>query len=137
MTVTIQISAGELIDRLSILEIKMSKIKDTQKLLHVSHEHNTTNLAFKSLYDGLQEERQPTISELAIKVKEINSLIWDVEDGIRDHERRADFGPSFIELARKVYHYNDERAALKRQINELLGSEIIEEKSYTDYKSCQ
>ena len=73
------------------------------------------------------------LGQLTAALKKVNEALWQIEDEIRDCERSGDFGPRFIELARAVYHSNDERAALKRQINELLGSDIVEEKSYAAY----
>jgi hypothetical protein len=73
------------------------------------------------------------LAELTAKLTEVNEALWDIEDAIRVCERAGDFGPSFVELARSVYHRNDHRAAVKRKINELLGSKLIEEKSYAAY----
>jgi hypothetical protein len=73
------------------------------------------------------------LDALTAQLKQVNEALWEIEDGIRDCERERDFGPKFVELARSVYHSNDRRAALKRQINELLGSKLIEEKSYAAY----
>jgi hypothetical protein len=77
----------------------------------------------------------PALDELASRLRTVNEKLWDIEDAIRRCERDQNFGPEFIELARAVYHTNDVRAALKREINELLGSAIVEEKAYVDYSA--
>jgi tetratricopeptide (TPR) repeat protein len=127
--VVVEIALGELLDKITILEIKRERIADATKLRHVEVE-----LA------ALQAVRQDTLAAseplaaLTGELKAANELLWRVEDDIRDCERRKDFGPRFIELARSVYRHNDRRAALKRQINELLGSLLIEEKAYAPYE---
>jgi hypothetical protein len=123
-TLAVPISPGELLDKISILEIKIERIADRAKQENVGHE-----LAI------LSEVRQalPQTAELApltADLKSVNARLWDVEDAIRDCERRQDFGPDFVELARSVYRQNDRRSSLKRQINELFGSRLIEEKAY-------
>lgn len=129
MSVMTPVSWGELIDKFTILEIKLERIRDPTKVANVGRERQAIlpmrNQALRS-HPGLTE------SESALKA--INEEIWGVEDEIRDCERRQEFGTRFIELARAVYHTNDRRALVKRQINELLGSELVEEKSYQSYQ---
>jgi hypothetical protein len=130
--VQVEIAPGELLDKITILEIKRERITDAGKLSNVQVE-----LA------ALQAVRQealaasPQLAALTAELKAANELLWQVEDDIRDCERRKDFGPRFVELARSVYRHNDRRAALKRQINELLGSRLIEEKAYAPYEESQ
>lgn len=128
------VSAGDVVDRLSILTIKMVRMKDPVKLENVKREHNLLRELFDKIYTDLAAHLQMQFAGLSVKLRNVNEKIWDIEDGIRDHERNKDFGPSFVELARGVYHNNDERADLKKEINALVGSNIVEEKSYTDYK---
>lgn len=119
------VSAGELIDRITILQIKRQRIDDPGKLAHVLGE-----LAELSAARGRDVPPSPRLRTLADELREVNGRLWDIEDEIRQCERRQDFGPRFIELARSVYAENDRRSEVKREINLLLGSEIVEEKSY-------
>lgn len=121
-------SPGELIDKITILEIKSERIKDEQKLANVRVELGI-------LSDCLAQNIAPSaeLTSLHKQLREVNEKLWVIEDDIRDCERAKDFGPIFIELARAVYFTNDKRAALKREINLLVSSEIIEEKSYAPY----
>lgn len=121
----IEISNGELLDKLSILEIKRNKIRDPEKLVNVNSEYSL----IKPLADKLIQAVQPQYESLL----DINRLLWDIEDTIRELERSLDFGKVFIETARKVYQLNDERARLKKEINLITKSGLIEEKSYSDY----
>ena len=123
----IPVSWGELLDKIAILEIKTERLggKDAR-----------TNAA-KEL-DLLRETAGPAnaggeVTALVARLKQLNQALWDIEDRIRDHERAGDFGPEFVELARSVYRRNDERGAVKREINLALGSVLIEEKSYKPY----
>lgn len=128
VSVAIEISPGELLDRISILEIKRDRIKDPNKLENVRFElAHLRDAAARTLLPGAE------IGPLTLQLKSINESLWDIEDEIRACEARRDFGTRFIALARSVYRDNDRRAALKKQINVLLGSGIVEEKSYTDY----
>jgi hypothetical protein len=127
-TILVEISAGELIDKIAILEIKAARIEDTEKLRHVRLELTVLCRARDAAIP-----RSAELDELTSRLKAVNELIWQIEDEIRDRERKRDFGPRFIELARSVYRNNDQRADLKRQINHLLGSRLIEEKSYAAY----
>jgi hypothetical protein len=126
--VSIPVAVGELIDKISILEIKSERIKDPAKLRNVISE-----LAVLTDARDNAVERSTNLTLRASELKAVNEALWDIEDEIRVHERNKDFGERFIELARFVYHQNDIRAALKRQINELVGSALVEEKSYEPY----
>ena len=125
----IPVSYGELIDKITILEIKKERIKDQNKLVNIDKELTCLLEVISS------EVMQKGAAELYAKLKEINIKLWDIEDAIRESERRSDFGPGFVQLARAVYYTNDDRSEVKRQINGLLGSDLTEEKSYTDYKT--
>ena len=120
-----EISAGELIDKITILEIKKDKISDKEKLFQVEKE-------LVSLKETLKKNiaDQDLILNLKKDLKDINSKLWEIEDGKRNAEKNNDFGKKFIELARNVYKFNDERAKIKLKINNLLGSRIKEVKSY-------
>ena len=128
MAVTIPVSWGELFDKLTILEIKLCRIKDPQKRANINKELEALRHISESA--GSPE---PALPELVAELRRINGALWDIEDNIRDCERRRDFSATFIELARSVYKTNDHRSEVKRQINQLLGSELIEEKSYESY----
>ncbi len=120
-----EISAGELIDKITILEIKKIKITDTKKLKEVDKELISLNNTMK---DFIKDES--AIVDLKEKLKEINLKLWDIEDGKRKAEKNSDFGNKFIELARNVYKFNDERARIKSEINLILNSNIKEVKSH-------
>jgi predicted nucleic acid-binding Zn-ribbon protein len=123
----VEISNGELLDKFSILEIKMGNISDPSKLTNVEKEYRElTN-------DCTDLLRDLSISTLYSELKSINQELWQVEDDIRECERRKDFGDEFISLARKVYFTNDERARVKKEINLASGSSLVEEKSYQAY----
>jgi hypothetical protein len=126
--IEIAVSAGELVDKVTILEIKAERIPDASRQANIRRE--LAALAAK-LASYLASE--PGLSKLKSDLRALNATLWQVEDDIRDCERRKDFGPRFVELARAVYRTNDRRAALKREIDQLLGSQIIEEKSYEPY----
>jgi uncharacterized protein YukE len=127
-TLKIDVSPGELLDKITILEIKSERIADTEKLANVRHE-----LAlYRGTFEG-QLRATGQLTALLQALKTVNEALWDIEDEIRACEARQDFGNRFIELARSVYRTNDRRASIKRQINILCGSSIIEEKSYTQY----
>jgi len=129
MSITIPVSLGELLDKISILLIKKINIKDQKKLTYITKELNQLNdILEKSNID--KEVITPYLEQL----KQINSKLWNVEDQIREHEKEKIFSQSFIDLARSVYINNDQRAKIKMKINENFDSEIIEVKSYRDYK---
>ncbi|MDX1948746.1 MAG: DUF6165 family protein [Pirellulaceae bacterium] len=128
--VLVEISPGELIDKLTILLIKRDRIADSAKQRHI--------LAELAAIEAARDKSLPLSAELARltgELRAINTALWEIEDAIRLCEREQDFGPRFIELARAVYHQNDQRAALKRQVNELLGAAFSEQKSYADYQA--
>jgi Family of unknown function (DUF6165) len=119
------VAPGELIDKITILEIKSQRIADQEKLANVRAElTDLTEARDRAIFDG--GKLAPLVAEL----KSINESLWQIEDDIRRREREGDFGPRFIELARSVYDNKDHRALVKRRINERLGAKIIEEKSY-------
>ena len=126
--VLVPMSPGELLDKITILRIKAARIKDPQKVANVKHELALLEKTWKDSgaagVDLGTEEANLT---------QVNELLWAVEDDIRDEERAQRFEEKFIELARAVYVTNDERAAIKKRINTLLGSTIVEEKSYQQY----
>ncbi len=120
-----EISAGELVDKITILEIKQNKISDNEKLKEVNKELNSLNDTMRKI---IKDETK--ISEFKKQLKIINLKLWDIEDGKRAAEKNKDFGSNFIQLSRSVYKFNDERAKIKSQINQTLGSNIKEVKSY-------
>jgi hypothetical protein len=128
MPILAPISAGELIDKITILRVKATRIGDPAKEANVRAE-----LALLEATAAQALEASDDLDRLTADLTAINAALWDIEDGKRDHERRQDFGPSFVALARRVYIDNDRRAAVKRAINALAGSEIVEEKSYKPY----
>jgi hypothetical protein len=127
-TIPIEISPGELLDKITILQIKQKQITDSEKLKNV-----TVELA---LLSTSQKKHIPSSDELAILIdslREINQALWNIEDDIRDCERNKDFSDTFTQLARDVYFTNDKRSEIKKEMNVLLGSSIIEVKSYQAY----
>lgn len=118
---------GELIDKLTILQLKSEKITDPEKLKNVRHEQTTLQ---KTADDALPQSAE--LQALWGRLYDVNADLWVIEDDIRACEARGDFGAGFIGLARAVYVTNDQRAAIKKEINILLGSDLIEEKSYYD-----
>ena len=120
-----EISAGELVDKITILEIKKNKISDENKLKEIDKELNSLNNTMDKFI--LEKSKILTFKD---QLKEINLKLWDIEDGKRTAEKNKDFGKIFIELARNVYKFNDERAKIKLKINEILGSNIKEVKSH-------
>ena len=129
MDILIPASAGELIDKITILEIKLKNIVDPVKNRNVSIELEALSKCFE---ENIIQSNE--IEELKTNLKQVNSALWNIEDDIRQCEQAGEFGEQFLELARSVYRQNDKRAALKKEINILLGSSIIEEKSYADYQ---
>lgn len=128
MSLLIPVSWGELLDKITILQIKSERMTDAAKLANV-----------RSELELLEEVRDRQggdpvgLAELVADLREVNGRLWEIEDAIRDCEREQDFGERFIELARSVYFTNDRRADLKYRINRLMGSQVVEEKSYTPY----
>ena len=128
MSIMAPISAGELVDKITILRNKADRIGDPAKEANVRKE--------LAMLEALADEalpKTPEIERLTAELSQVNIALWDIEDGKRDCERRGDFGERFVELARSVYVENDRRAAIKRAINEAAGSDIVEEKSYKPY----
>ena len=123
-----EISVGELLDKISILEIKQKNIKDEQKIKIISKELESLNYTLKKDVHITDE-----IKSLYEDLKKINIKLWNIEDGKRDCERNGDFGEKFIQLARRVYIENDQRARIKNKINKISGSNISEVKSYDEY----
>jgi tetratricopeptide (TPR) repeat protein len=128
-TITVEVAPGELIDKITILEIKRERMSDEKKVRNVRRELEVLEDARAHAVPGSAE-----LTRLTADLKAANKALWDIEDAIRHCERAQDFGPRFIELARSVYRTNDRRAALKREINELLGARFLEEKSYEKYE---
>ena len=126
----IEVSNGELLDKISILELKMLKIEDEDKLVNVKKEFETLNPLCVKLFEKFGGQLQNHYLELA----RINGLLWDIEDWIRDCEREKRFDEEFIQLARSVYVTNDQRSEVKKIINVITNSGLVEEKSYKDYK---
>jgi hypothetical protein len=122
------ISIGELIDKITILQIKAERIGDPAKRANVVRE-----LGLLEAVRDRAAAPSHALQALSAELKTVNEALWDIEDAIRACEHEGDFGPRFVELARSVYVTNDRRAALKRQINDQLGSSLTEEKSYTPY----
>ena len=125
-SVIIEAAPGELVDKITILEIKSERISDTDKLRHVRVELETLRLARDRTIVPSE-----AILELTADLRAVNEALWDIEDEIRTFEQSGEFGARFIELARAVYKKNDYRASLKRRVNERLGAAIVEEKSYS------
>jgi hypothetical protein len=121
----IDVSNGEFIDKVTILEIKLLKITDRVKLENIRKEYDLLNKSAGEVMDRSDP--------LYVRLREVNLKLWDVEDRIRDLERKQEFGREFVETARMVYFTNDLRAKIKHDINIRTGSEIVEEKSYEDY----
>lgn len=126
----IEVSNGELLDKITILELKLLKIEDKKKLVNIMTEFDTLNPLVQELFEKFGGQLQNHYLELA----RINGLLWDIEDWIRDCEREKRFDEEFIQLARSVYVTNDQRSEVKKLINITTGSDLIEEKSYKDYK---
>ncbi len=124
------VSHGELIDKITILEIKSRRILDDAKLANVRNELDLLNATWAN-----SDDAQADIADERAQLLEVNQKLWEIEDQLRLKERAQAFDPEFIELARSVYFRNDERAALKRAINIKLGSPLTEEKSYEDYRA--
>lgn len=127
-SIQVPVSPGEVLDKITILEIKSERMSDPQKVANVNTE---LALLQETWADFVNEDR--VIADLHTQLKEINEALWEIEDDIRDKERVGEFDERFIELARSVYFTNDRRSKIKQTLNRHLGSEIVEEKSYQDY----
>ncbi len=127
--IAVPVSYGELIDKITILEIKAARISQADKLANVRTELDLLNATWVA-----DPASRTDIAGERGKLKEVNEALWDIEDRIRVKEKAQAFDQEFIELARSVYFRNDDRAAFKREINEKLGSTLVEEKSYENYR---
>lgn len=128
-TIAVPVSFGELIDKITILEIKAERIGDAAKVANVRTELDMLNATW-----GEHAASSTDIADARARLRAVNEALWDIEDRIRVKEKAKAFDAEFIELARSVYVRNDERAAVKREINAALGSTLVEEKSYEDYR---
>ncbi len=124
----VPISAGELLDKIAILRIKRERITDPLKVKNVKKELLELEDVAKGAIPG-----SDSLLALEANLKAVNEALWQIEDDIREHDARGDFGEGFVRLAQAVYRTNDRRAALKREINRLTGSALVEEKSYHDH----
>lgn len=127
----IEVSNGEILDKVSILEIKLERITDVQKLSNIQNEWDALQNAVKII--TASANRKDKFHEAVKALRATNEALWDVEDALRLKEKERDFGDAFVTLAREVYVLNDQRAALKSSINNLTGSNLREEKSYEGY----
>ncbi|GAP65907.1 hypothetical protein MBSD_n1208 [Mizugakiibacter sediminis] len=128
--ISVPVSYGELIDKITILEIKAERIADAAKLANVRTELDLLNATWSA-----DAASRTDIAAERAQLKAVNEALWDIEDRIRLKEKAQAFDGEFVELARAVYFRNDERAAVKRAINLKLGSKLVEEKSYQDYRA--
>ena len=126
--ILVPISVGELIDKIVILEIKSERIRNTNQLANVANELGALRAV------RLGDVDRARLDALSAELKRVNARLWEVEDAIRECDARGDFGDDFVELARAVYRLNDERAQLKKAINVLSGSRLVEEKSYKSFQ---
>jgi len=126
--IRVPVSPGEVLDKITILEIKSERMSDPQKVANV---HVELRLLQETWSQTISED--DVIRDLHAQLKEINEALWEIEDDIRDKERAREFDERFIELARAVYFTNDKRSEVKKKLNLHLGSQIVEEKSYQDY----
>ena len=128
MALKVDVSAGEFLDKITILEIKSERIKDEEKLRNV---HKELDLLRKTWVESPLS--QSDVTTQMKELKRVNESLWDIEDRVRLKETVHTFDDEFVQLARSVYQFNDKRAAIKRELNRLLGSELMEAKSYPDY----
>lgn len=126
--IQVPVSPGEVLDKITILEIKSERIKDADKVANVKRELELLSASWRAAVDEDDEVRR-----IHTELKTINEALWEIEDDIRDKEKAREFDQVFIDLARAVYVTNDQRANAKKELNVYLGSEIVEEKSYQDY----
>ena len=126
--ILVEVSVGELLDKITILEIKKEKIKDSEKLKFINNEYNVLRDQFSK-----NVKSDDKINKLFDSLKEINSKLWVIEDEKRMCEKKSDFGESFIKLSRDIHFLNDDRAKIKLEINNYTGSKIKEIKEYTSY----
>ena len=122
----VPVSWGELLDKLAILEIKVARLNAAEARANAEREHDLLRQAADAMPLGLAEKRAGLLA--------VNTRLWRIEDRIREHEAKGDFGPGFVALARAVYRENDERGRIKRAINQMLDSPLVEEKQYAAYE---
>ena len=127
--ILVEVSVGELLDKISILQIKQEKIKDHEKLKYISYEYSILQGQLKK---NIKSDKK--LEKLFQELKKINAKLWIIEDDKRDCEKNKDFGEKFIKLSRDVHFLNDDRAKIKQEINNHTGSSIKEIKEYTNYK---
>ena len=130
MKILSEISVGELLDKISILEIKIEKIKDSKKKFEVKKEYEILKKIQTSFVEITGD-----LEMLFKSLKKVNSIMWDIEDKVRIYEKNKNFGEEFIKLARGVYFNNDERSRIKLEINKKLNSNLVEVKEYVDYEN--
>lgn len=123
----IEVSNGEVIDKITILQLKRKNIQDSEKLLNIERELEILLTSANALLIS------PAVQSQYLALLEVNSTLWQVEDSLREKERAKQFDEDFIQLARDVYYTNDKRAAIKKEINLITNSELVEEKSYEQY----
>jgi len=131
----IEVSNGEIIDKLTILKIKLDQITDAEKLVNIQKEYDYLLNIVESIYSEFKDDHT-VVKELKFLHEDllnVNKTLWNIEDLIRECERQESFGTDFVELARSVYYTNDDRSDVKKKINVLTGSLFVEEKSYEEY----
>lgn len=135
--ISVPVSLGELLDKIAILHIKAERISDAAKLANVRNELEALEASWMAHSAVIKPAvpGQQDLADLRAQLKAVNERLWVIEDDIRICEKKQDFGPEFVRLARSVYVENDERARIKRDINRALGSDLVEEKSYQDYRA--
>ena len=129
MNIKVNISPGELLDKISIIELKLLKINDTAKLNNIMIEFEALN---PQVVELLEKFKEP-LKKKYLHLSEVNETLWDIEDAIRVKEKNKEFDSKFIELARSVYRQNDKRSIIKKFINQMTDSSLTEEKSYEEY----
>ena len=132
-TILVEISYGELLDKISILEIKKERINDSEKLKFINDDLNLLKIQMHKVTKSKNFKNRDKIHKLYLSLKEINAKLWVVEDDKRICEKNSDFGEKFIKLSRNVHFFNDERSKIKLEINNLMDSKIKEVKQYTSY----
>lgn len=130
----IEVSNGELIDKLSILDVKSEMVKDENKLFNINKEKEILNSCFQTLLIEVDPEIKVKLLDFYSELVSVNKKLWNIEDELREKEIERSFSFHFVELARSVYYTNDKRADIKREINNLTNSNLIEEKEYKDYR---
>lgn len=134
LIINIPVAIGELVDKMTILDIKLIEIKDQSKLHIVKRELGVLTTEYNKVFETLNSEQKERLEEEYKSLASVNRKLWNIEDKIRDKERNKEFDNEFIEIARSVYYTNDERCAVKNKINAIVGSYISEVKSYKEYK---